>query len=561
MLSQLVSFEDLQRNAKLPQFDMSYQRITPFAALGRPLEKRAFVQGMKDVGNGLWNTMAGKANARGISNGQDWNATKAGVGGMMDGGFHGAGAAADKSYNADNAARKQQTQRADAGWNQAKAGVGGMVGSVGKYFSGIGDAVVGNSPAAAPEKSVSTPTPSTQPTAPATPQQPPMNQFNQPGGWTTGPNGEIQPMQKQSAFAQLGKRAYGMFTASSGAPTAPSTPLTLPKMPQMPAMANIAPLGGSAGAQYGQTIKAPAAPQFRSHGGTSLAAIAGRKSTGASNSAPPEVRNQVAEQVGVPAIMPDQIRATASGPTAENIAAFRKSTGTNFNAKSKMDMQNMRRLMGGADTMDRKQYGTAQQLAGPQPTLAKTAFAQLEKVALAKGVSKLLGATGRGISSMGSAAKASAKPAALKKIKDAGGIAAVGGRDAGKAILDKAKLVGDKRLSAGAGLQRADNALASSKGAQNAINYGAGTVAGGAGLIGAHSMGRNSGREEGVTEGTDRGIDLGLQGAQAMQPGDPGFMGRLGDLFTGTQAGPDAATMRQGLSTERDKLIQSLLAR
>jgi hypothetical protein len=74
-------------------------------------------------------------------------------------------------------------------------------------------------------------------------------------------------------------------------------------------------------------------------------------------------------------------------------------------------------------------------------------------------------------------------------------------------------------------------------------------------------MGQSSGREAGLTEGVDQGIGLGLEGAKAMQPGDPGFMGRLGDLFTGTQSGPDAATMRQGLTTERDKLIQSLLAR
>jgi hypothetical protein len=72
-------------------------------------------------------------------------------------------------------------------------------------------------------------------------------------------------------------------------------------------------------------------------------------------------------------------------------------------------------------------------------------------------------------------------------------------------------------------------------------------------------MGHNSGRESGVLEGVDQGMELGLQGAQAMQPGDPGFLGRLGDLFTGTQAGPDVAAMRQGLNSDRDKLVKAIL--
>ncbi len=714
---------------------MSYQRLTPFATLGRPMEKQAFMQGMKDVGNGLWNTAAGKLNTQGISMGQDLRATGAGLSGMS-GGFHGAGAAADKSYNADNAAKAQQTQRANSGWDQAKAGVGGMVSSVGKYFGGIGDAVMGNSPTAPaatpkpvgapPAAAASTPAkpPATgpfgpgknselahqragmqnmqqqmntagvtsgtftggqlqspsaapQPAAPAA--QPDMNQFNQPGGWTTGPNGETVPMQKQSAFAQLGKSAYANYLNMGTA---------------IPASA-----------------PAPR-PQFRSHGGTSPAAIAGRQSTGASPSAPPEVRNEVAAQAGVPLIMPDQIRAATSGPTAENIAAFRKQTGTNYDAKSKMDMQNMRRLMGGADTMDHKQYGMAQQLAGPQPMLdktagigsmigkgimaggkilmgkattqgagllnkarqsemgqfakgqlteigndiagyatahparaaaaaggivggsalmagvgdsrsrndhfrpnggspynrmpqrggldmrdafgtggmgrpmpamppltgiqskttispdfdsedgMKTAFAMLEKEALAKGVSKLLSAGGQFLRGSARKAKSTAGRWALDAAKGQDNM--LGSMDEATKLRihqDASGAAGNIRASAGRGLSGAADSIDASKGIQNAINYGGGTALAGAGLYGANRMGHNSGMEEGLTEGVDQGLDLGLRGAQAMQPGDPGFMGRLGDLFTGTQSGPDASTMRQGLSTERDKLIQSLLAR
>ena len=89
--------------------------------------------------------------------------------------------------------------------------------------------------------------------------------------------------------------------------------------------------------------------------------------------------------------------------------------------------------------------------------------------------------------------------------------------------------------------------------------YGAGTIAGGAGLYGAHSMGHNSGRKEGVTEGFDNGMNLGIQGAQQAQPGDPGWMGRLSDLFTGTDQGPDAGAVRQGLMSNRDKMIAALI--
>ena len=539
---------------------MSYKRITPFATLGRPLEKQAFAQGMRDVGNGLWNTMAGKANTQGISNSQDWNATKAGVGGMMNGGFHGAGAAADKSYNAANAARAQQTQRADAGWNQAKAGIGGMVGSVGKYFSGIGSAVMGNSPAApkpagagpaqVPPPSVAT---ATQPAVSATP-QPPTNQFNQPGGWTTGPNGEIQPMQKQSAFAMLSKSAYGYQMNGS----VPTGAIALPKMP---AMANIAPLGGSVGSMYGQTIKAPAPTVAPDPKPTGMPAAGTPVTPGMSTDERMHAQNKLNPSAGGTV-------AVQKAPNADDIAAFRKQTGTNFDPKSRMDMQNMRRLMGGSETIDRKQYGMTQRLAGPQ--LNKTAFAQLEKVAaggLAGVLQKGIGGLGKMIGRSGAKAKSTAGKGALDSLgvgplSKARPTMTPEDYNAAKSLAAEARgEVGNTRVAAAGNLKSVAGKIGESKGIQNAINYGAGTVAGGAGLIGAHSMGHSSGRKEGVTEGTDSGIDLGLQGAQAMKPGDPGFMGRLGDLFTGTDQGPDAATMRQGLTTERDKLIQSLLAR
>ena len=362
-------------------------------------------------------------------------------------------------------------------------------------------------------------------------------------------------MQKQSAFAQLGKRAYGMFTAPGGAPAAPSAPLTLPEMPQMPAMATIAPLGGSVGSQYGQTIKAPAPTAAPVSKPTGMPAAGTPVTPGMSTDERMHAQNKLNPSAGGTV-------AVQKAPNAEDIAAFRKQTGTNFNPKSRMDMQNMHRLMGGSETIDRKQYGRTQQLAGPQ--FNKTAFAQLEKGA---GIpaGKLL-RTARQVA-MGATddVGAAARRASRATLHDTQARLPIGGPlpSAGGAMDDAAAAA--RRATRASDLD-AQARLPMGKTPMNpnvvkGLKIGAGTIAGGGALYGAHSMGHNSGRESGVIEGTDRGIDLGLQGAQAMQPGDPGFMGRLGDLFTGAQAGPDAATMRQGLSTERDKLIQSLLAR
>ncbi len=636
---------------------MSYQRITPFAALGRPLEKQAFVQGMKDVGNGLWNAAAGKVNQRATQAAQGVNATTAGLGGLASGGFHGAGAAADKSWNSDQRSADREAARSTAGFSQAGAGLKSMGSAVGKYFSGIGNAVMGGGttapqPVGAPpaataptqvkpstpgairsktttspdgdweggtpmptfgsnasqmqaagvtsgqfiggqlvrpgqplsahqkmvqgiSTSMGNPPAAPQQPAPATPQQPDMNQFNQPGGWTTGPNGEIQPMQKQSAFAQLGKSAYanyqamGQPLASGSAAPQPHANNTLgsrlsglfgidDNVADLPATRTPMPGPGSA---VPTTAKPPSS--------VSPAEIA---------AAPKAIPVPSPTGFGAPKFPSSPTPGTPVGPkpapsetpTAEHIAAFRKQTGSRFDPKSRMDMQNMRRLMGGAGTMDRKQYGTAQQLAGPQPTLAKTAFAQLEKEALAKGISKGLSWAGKGLSRAGTKAKRTAAANSLQgngfsslsearqhAVGKPSGLASMAIDDAKTAVSS----TGNTRKGVGRALSGHADTIDGSKGIQNTINYGAGAIAGGAGLVGAHSMGHSSGREEGITEGVDQGLDLGLQGAQSAQPADPGFMGRLGDLFTGRQQGPDAATMRQGLGTERDKLIQALLAR
>ena len=239
--------------------------------------------------------------------------------------------------------------------------------------------------------------------------------------------------------------------------------------------------------------------------------------------------------------------AAPSAPTSAHIAAFRKQTGTAFDPKSRMDMQNMQRLMGGQGTMNHKQY-----------QMNKTAFAMLEKEA-AGGVAGLLrkgfGALGGRIRTSGLKENTTAMSDAYKSVN----IGRHGPNAEGRAVLDAAQKIGQGRMSVGNKLRGAGDAIEHSKGIQNAINYGTGTIAGGAGLYGAHSMGHSSGRETGITEGFDNGMNLGLEGAKAMQPGDPGWMGRLGDLFTGTDQGPSTAAMRQGLMSDRDKMIAALI--
>lgn len=82
---------------------------------------------------------------------------------------------------------------------------------------------------------------------------------------------------------------------------------------------------------------------------------------------------------------------------------------------------------------------------------------------------------------------------------------------------------------------------------------------GGAGVIG-HHFGSESGRSQGVAEGVDAGIQRGVQAATAAQPGDPGVLGRLMDVFRGAQQGPDAPAVLRNLQGDKDNLIKSILA-
>lgn len=407
-----------------------------------------------------------------------------------------------------------------------------------------------------------------------------MNQFNQPGGWTTGPNGETIPMQKQSAFAALGKSAYANYQ-NMGSQFTPSA-----KPAAAPTNANNT-LGSRLSGLFGIDDNVDDLPATRTPlpGPGSAVPTTAKPPTSVSDAeiaaAPKATPVPSPTGFGAPKFPstptpgvprgPASPSGPAAAPSPEQIAAFRKQTGSRFDPKSKMDMQNMRRLMGGAGTINRQQYGTGMQMAGPQPTLAKSAFASLEKGAaggLAGVAQKAVGGVGKFLTRSGTKAKRTAATTSLQgngfgSLSEArrSGLSP----DVVNGALDDAKTAvkntGNTRKGVGSALSGHADTIGSSKGVQNAINYGGGAAVAGGGLYGAHSIGHSSGRESGLTEGVDQGMELGMQGAQAMQPGDPGFMGRLGDLFTGTQAGPDADTMRQGMMSQRDKLIQSLISR
>ena len=92
---------------------MNRQRITPFAAL----EKRAFLQGIKDMGNGMYNSAAGAVNA-GIGKAtQGLQANTAGVLGALSGN-QSFNDAKTQQWNQTGALAADQQNRSEAGKQQ-----------------------------------------------------------------------------------------------------------------------------------------------------------------------------------------------------------------------------------------------------------------------------------------------------------------------------------------------------------------------------------------------------------------------------------------------------------
>lgn len=618
------------------------------------------MQGLKDVKDGLWNNMAGKTNAVKSISSFGAGAVKA-----LTGDFHGAGQAADKSWNSDTLSANRETARAASGMQQAGNGFNNMLGAAGNYIGNIGRAFTGQQ--TQPYKP--TPAPSPQPTssAPAPSNNTPSargygspdfavaasrtlgpgafrnyqnlhagmsanaNQLNA-AGKTSGSfvGGQLQgPGVVPNASAQAASQAaVGMgnpdpLLKSSNQSTNLNTMNqrhTFSALGHTKSAYGVMPLSDYA-ANAGVIPQKPGPfANARRRGGVAPAAIAGRQSTGASPSAPPEVRNAVAVQ-------------------ANQLAAFRKDTGTDYDPNSKTDAVNLQRLIGGSQTFDRNQYNQSlgqqkvaydafnalddmekeaflqkaidgawnstakpigQQIGravggvgstiggvakgiwntpGQNYGIQKTAFASLEKEA---GVGKLVTGIGEALVRSGRNAKLLAREAEVGALgltpshtaqhvaSDIDGVGKTFAKlspearaaaeqqinAAGKGVGSFRRYAGQQMRGAGKGMSQfaLENPLTTA-----GLKYGGGTALAGAGLYGSNRMGHSSGRQEGITEGVDQGMELGMQGAQAMQPGDPGFLGRLGDLFTGTQQGPPTAQMRQQMAGSRDQLIQALI--
>lgn len=97
-----------------------------------------------------------------------------------------------------------------------------------------------------------------------------------------------------------------------------------------------------------------------------------------------------------------------------------------------------------------------------------------------------------------------------------------------------------------------------SPGLQKLINYGVPATALGGAFYGGNRMGHNSGMETGLSRGFDTGADYGIQTALANAPQDPGFFGRIADVFTGQQKGPQAVDMQALLDANKAQILQGM---
>ena len=97
-----------------------------------------------------------------------------------------------------------------------------------------------------------------------------------------------------------------------------------------------------------------------------------------------------------------------------------------------------------------------------------------------------------------------------------------------------------------------------SPGLQKVINYGVPTAAAGGIFYGGNRMGQNTGMQEGLSRGFDTGADYGIQASLANMPQDPGFFGRIADVFTGQQRGPQAYDIQALLDANKSQILQQL---
>jgi hypothetical protein len=202
-------------------------------------------------------------------------------------------------------------------------------------------------------------------------------------------------------------------------------------------------------------------------------------------------------------------------------AQFRKEHGGAFDPNSRVDRQKMQILQ------------------------QKSAFEALgmEKEALAQAVAKGLGWGSKAIGNLGTKSWRKARETAMAADPSLRKI------DAARNTMDSGKNL----RSAGKALLGASSKIDDTPWLKNTIN-----TAGVTGLgAGAYGIGSGRGERRGIGKGLTEGIGIGS--AHAYQP-DPGVLGRLGQLFTGTPQA-DMSALNAWLNENKDEVIKKILSR
>jgi len=218
-----------------------------------------------------------------------------------------------------------------------------------------------------------------------------------------------------------------------------------------------------------------------------------------------------------------------------------------------MDQQNMQRLQGGQDTYDYNQWRQHKQ-AGFTP------FAALDKQAgISEHVTKWLTSGATKLSRGSQLSKINAGRAGRSGYT--GGAEGMSkSPEALEAMSTAAKGVGNKRQGLADAMGNVGLKIQSSPGLSKTLDYGVPAVAGGGALYGSNRLGHSSGREQGVGEGYDVGSEVGMQAALNSQPGDPGVIGRILNVFRGQQQGPDAGAIQNLLEQSKGNILQTILS-
>lgn len=545
---------------------------TPFALLGNEeLAKEAFIKdfvdgawnkAIKPIGRGIGKAVSGVGDTIGGAVKAGWNGLTAipgavlgaasgawdrkgeGLGGFLQGGFDGA-------YNS------LATDTND--WLNGIKQMGGGVGNIGggawdvvKNFNpvmlpynamsggvqGVMDGMGGDAPT--PAAPAAAPAPAS-PAAPAQPKKPLFDQLANPGA---------------AAGAAAGTVAGGAATNA----------------------ANPTQAGGSSGGIFG-TLGAAGR-------NVAQAAQNAAKTVTAPTPAPTPAPTTPGVVPAAPATPPPLPAAGARPPvptiTDQHRAAFQRGTRSTYDPNSWLDRNKMDALLRGqrnwANNANARNVGRGQRYDWMSKSGGEniTPFAALEKEAMLKGVGNILRWGG------GKLRRSGAKARQSGKTRGGGGddVIELGG-PTGRApgpnattsemilhptanrVPTAARMAGEGRLGLGNKLKGMGNSLddwaAANPGLARAINIGVPTGAAGIGMYGANRMGHSSGRELGIGEGYDVGSQIGAQLALQAQPKDPGILGRILDVFTGQEKGPDYATIQGLLDSHRSQILPAIL--